>query len=201
MTQPSPGSTESAHAPVFADSIVYFVYNFSSKKPLDIYKAADRLLAAGLAETVASPASDEVRVAPRYLELLALWRKAHQLHEVDEFLDKGDLGSVFRRHPGLGFRLALAALRARMKRSGSSDEEVEDATEPITETIRMIEDSVAHAQTLNAMQQRVEQKLFRPSYLSDEPYLRLQLRDTIQWRSLLKRVVREAMSDADLVVR
>ncbi|MEV1145209.1 hypothetical protein [Micromonospora sp. NPDC049799] len=189
MTQASPASAKSVHAPVFADSLVYFVYNFSSKQPLDIYKTADRLLSAGLAETVASPASDEVRVAPRYLELLALWKKAHQIHEVDELLGKGDIGSVFRRHPGLGFRLARAFLRARMKRKedgSGAEEKAEDVDEPITETIRLIEESVAHAQALNAMQQSVEQRIFRPSYLSDEPYLRLQLRDSVQWRSLLK---------------
>ncbi|MEU8046701.1 hypothetical protein AB0B71_21455 [Micromonospora echinofusca] len=192
----TPQDDNQPHEAIFSESTAYFVFNFCAKKPFDIHKAADRLLRAGIAETVASPADGEVRVAHRYRDLFDLWQKAHTIAEVKALLDEGDYRGIARRHPSWAARLARAVITSKIRRASESSEDfVEDDSDPLSEAIQLIENGVTQVQTINAIQQDIERKIFRPAYLDNEPYLRLTLRATVQWLALLNGGERREAAD------
>jgi hypothetical protein len=172
------------HEAVFSSTLVYYVFSFSASEPLDVNAVADRLLAAQVAETVGSPAREDVRVSPRYRDLVKTLHQAEALAELDEVLkSKSGLLSWARRRPRLAARILPTAI-LNVLRPGARTDDAESAEEPLDEAMRKtIEDitlSVADAQALNAIQQFVEARLFEPDYLVGEPYLRLRLRETHQ---------------------
>lgn len=188
---------------------MYFVFCFSARKPIDVNVIADRILKAGLAETVGSPAREDVRVAPKYRDLAKILQKAHAYDELNELLGinenqqdesgdglreaepSNDTGPTtvmkwMRIHPVLSVQILASVTWGRIKRLFRRAE-VESNAERVDlkETIAEANEAVARTQFVSATHQLVESQLFQQEYLAGEPYLRLQMIGTHQWWRML----------------
>jgi hypothetical protein len=182
-----------SHGAVLEEAVIYYVFSFAMEKPLDIRTAANALLRAEVAETVASPAEDGVRVAPRYGDLVKLRARAISLNDTQKMIKEGRYLAFARKHPFYFAQAVAWAVKSAISRivgRASHPSEADLAESPAEDvgdevdnaaTVRMIEESVAHAQAANAVQQAIEAQILRPAYLEEEPYLRLTLRDSTHW--------------------
>ncbi|MEU5087218.1 hypothetical protein [Streptomyces sp. NPDC021356] len=172
-------STQADHEAVLGEGVIYFIYSFDAGGPVDIHKAADRLLKTGIAETVVSPLDGEVRVAHRYRRLVRLLEHSNVLHHLSEALREHRLLRWMVQHPIWTARMFRWFLFRRSHTS--SDDANSPIAETLAETITFIEQSVAEYQVINAIQHHIEKELLRIPYLASEPYLRLRLRSAGQW--------------------
>jgi hypothetical protein len=182
--QPEVEGADREHVATYDDAVVYFTFVFGSA-PVSPHAVAERLLAAELAETVASPLDGEVRMAPRYKELVRVMRDAERLAETSRVVSDGRLAEWARRHPLLAARLATSILGRKAGRAidrpvdHSGNKGLEDTDNVETQIRRVVADtnaSVAHRQALNAIQHAREQDMYQAAYLESEPFLRLTLR-------------------------
>ncbi|WP_406071111.1 hypothetical protein [Micromonospora sp. NBC_01638] len=173
-----------AHVATYDEVVVYFTFVFGSA-PVSPHAVAERLLAAELAETVTSPVDGEVRMAPRYGDLVRVIRDAQRLAEAGRAVAGGQLGRWARKHPLLAAKLATSVLRRKVRRADGrpidrgDEEEVDNDEDVETKMLRVVDEvnaSVARRQTLNAIQHAREQDMYQAAYLESEPYLRLTLR-------------------------
>ncbi|WP_328749184.1 hypothetical protein OHT57_27520 [Streptomyces sp. NBC_00285] len=180
-------STQSDHEAVWGEGVIYFIYSFDAARPIDIHKAADRILKSGIAETVVSPRDGEVRVAHRYRRLVRLLNHSNALHQLSEALRENRLLRWMARHPIWTVRMLRWLLFRRHSSSSnsSSGDSNPSVAETLAESISFIERSVAEYQSINAIQHHIEKDLLRIPYLVSEPYVRLRLRSAGQWLHLL----------------
>jgi hypothetical protein len=191
------------HPAVFGDVTLYLTFVLELGGGSDFRSVAHRLLKAGLAETVASPAQDEVRVAPRYRKLISTRRKAELLADLDKVRQQG-LKSFLRwsvRHPVWAARILsrvfIGLFVSRSPQDGSTNtEEEESLSARMEETARFIDQSVANSQMFLAIQTRMDRDLFIPGYLESEPYLRLKLRS---FRGTLESTPETSTQEDDVV--
>jgi hypothetical protein len=173
------------HEAVIGVSVLYFVFAFTVDQPLNIYDAADRLLRAGIAETVATTSDREVRVSPRYRRLARLLRRASTLASISTLVSSGRRVRALCEHPILFTRLFGAAIINRvLRRNLRSPKSFAATLKTLKEAYDHIQQSVASSQAVNAIQQHIEQRLLRPAYLESDPYVRLRLRHSAQWLTL-----------------
>lgn len=199
--------SEASHNAVFKGTSVYFVYSFGAQAPVDVNRVADALLASGLAETVASPASIDVRVSPRYRDLARLMRQAEDVEELQAIISSDPSGLLgwLAKHPRLALQVSKSALSGRLRRrthrQTSSKTQESVVTDNNGRTSEMIAESVAEAQLVNAIQGHVERSIFQPEYLATEPYVRLRLRRTsIWWDTLTGGAPRNADDEQEEIV-
>ncbi len=173
------------HEPVVSSSAAYYIYSFGARDAIDPNVMARRLLRSQLAETVSSPASDEIKFAPRYRGLARLNRKAMALDDLGKITNVRSLLTWSRRHPLLAGSIFARVVcgKVRPETSPVTAESNNGATPgpDMGEVSNDIEERVAQAQVSLAIQHWVESKLFREKYRDGEPYLRLHLRHTLQW--------------------
>jgi hypothetical protein len=176
-------NTKSEHIATYGEAVIYFTFTFGST-PLAPNVLAQRLLVAGIAETVSSPVDAEVRMAPRYRQLARVINDAEQVAEVSRAFADARALTWARKHPLLAARLATSALGQKLKPgtrgptdSEEADEENErDLAADMDSVVAAINERVAHRQALNAIQRAREHDMYQPAYLEAEPYLRLTLR-------------------------
>ncbi|MFG2641627.1 hypothetical protein ACGFYP_11740 [Streptomyces sp. NPDC048370] len=176
--------TQQEHEAVFNSGVNYYIFSFDAGGPIDIRKSADRLLRAGIAETVVSPRNGEVRVAQRYQDLVDLVSHTATLQDLGRVTEEGGLFGWMIRHPIWAARLFGRALTGSRGGEGA-DREGTPASELLSENLNFIYESVARQQSVNAIQNYMENELLNPSYLQSEPYLRLHLRGARQWLTRL----------------
>lgn len=179
-------NTRPAHEAVFAEGTIYFIYSFDAGQPLDVQRAADRLLRSGIAETVVSPRSGRVRVAHRYRDLVRLVRRTSALQELAQALQERRLRRWAIRHPIWAARIIGRSYIPRSRRPGGGDDQRSgDILDSLASHINSIQEAVAREQAVNAVQHDMERRLLRAPYLQSEPYLRLHLRSAGQWLTRL----------------
>lgn len=185
------------HAATYDESVAYFTFVFNVP-PGPPGVLARRLLAAGIAETCASPADGQVRMAPRYLDLVKSLQQADEVGRFDTVLHSEGLVTAARAHPRLAARVAAATVTGLVTRRGHHDRDgegeddgsrpageaaacVEDDDVPVAEQMRVladeVNDAVAGRQVVAAVQHARDQDMYMPGYLADEPFLRLTMRD------------------------
>ncbi len=178
-------SSSGSHDPLISEATIYYTFTSATEKPLDLHKAATRLLKSGVAETVCSPAEGEVRVSPRYRQLAKLHRKATRLQESQRLLSEGQFRSLITRHPLMAMRVAASIGRSLLRGEIPQEDVVEEDTSPddstLDEAIELIERSVAARQSVSGAQHAIESTLLRSAYRDSEPYLRLLLRPSRHW--------------------
>lgn len=178
-----------AHPLTFDESTVYFTFSFSATTTINTTQVANKLLKAGLAESVSSTTSDEVRVSPRFGELSRLIRQTDRLgHASDEYgAPETNMLLWVTKHPRISLPVLSRQLwykatrRQRPARPEASDSDSQPLSEKMAELGTHIKHSVSYAQATNAFIHAIEKDLFRPSYLDASPYVRLNLRYTGQW--------------------
>ncbi|MFE5617451.1 hypothetical protein [Streptomyces sp. NPDC056524] len=176
--------TQLEHEAVFDEGVNYYIFSFDAGGPLDIRQSADRLLRAGIAETVVSPRNGEVRVAHRYRDLARLVGHSATLQDLDRATRDGGLLGWMVRHPIWAAKIFGRALTG--SRIGETTERGSTSeSELLSENLSFIYESVAREQSINAVQNYMENELLNPSYLQSEPYLRLHLRGAKQWLTRL----------------
>lgn len=182
-----PAAPAGQHRARFDDTLTWFTFSFSAAEPVDIIRIANKLLDCGLAETASTPASDEVRVSPRYLKLARLVRVSGQLSRVSGHLtDVASKKWVFAlRHPriciGVYGRVLWSVIR---RHKGNDDGDAYERLplgERLASVVEDIKHAVAVAQYKNAVFHTIEKDLYRPSFLDGNEYLRLDLRRTVNW--------------------
>ena len=156
---------EHRHVATFNETAIYFTFVFGST-PQSPHAVADRLLGAGIAETVTSPANGEVRMAPRYKGLAQAIRDAEQVSDLHHALTKRRTLAWMSRHPfrflGLASRVVIAKLSPAAQREGyseDSNERHDDVGIRMENLIAAIKEGVAERQALNAIQHAREQDI------------------------------------------
>lgn len=170
------------HSARFDETTVYFTFA-TAHSPTDLRALADRLLEAGIAETVSSPLDGDVRLAPRYKAMLPLMARAARAGAAVKASSDGTWREFVQMYPVRGralyarawWSVTVARLRPRAQRE---PEEWDDSDIPaqMLKVISDIEDGVARRQSIAAIQQARDADIFRPAYLESEPFLRLTLR-------------------------
>ncbi|RKN50560.1 hypothetical protein D7223_01945 [Micromonospora endolithica] len=182
--RPALENRDRGHVATFGEAVVYFTFVFGSA-PVSPHAVAERLLAAEIAETVTSPLDGEVRMAPRYRELVRVIRDAQRLAEASRAVTGGHWAGWARKHPLLAAQLAISLLSRKMRSTTrrpadrNEDDEVDSHEDVETKMLRVVDEvneSVAHRQALNAIQHAREREMYQAAYLESEPYLRLTLR-------------------------
>ncbi|GLP71126.1 hypothetical protein TUSST3_77460 [Streptomyces sp. TUS-ST3] len=172
-------TAQPTHAAIVSEGVIYFIYSFDAAHPIDIRKAANRLLKAEIAETVVSPRDGEVRVAHRYQSLVRLMNHSNAIREISEALEQHRLLRWAIRHPIWAMRIFAGS---GSRRSRATDESADSTiSQRIEENVAFIQRAVAEYQSVNAIQHHIERDLLRIPYLVSEPYLRLRLRSAGQW--------------------
>ncbi|MFC9700331.1 hypothetical protein ACFTWD_06505 [Streptomyces sp. NPDC056943] len=167
------------HEAIFAKGVIYYIFSFDAGGPLDIRRSADRLLRAGIAETVVSPSSGEVRVAHRYRALARLLNQTSTLQELDRAIQEGGILKWSVRHPIWSLKLLAGVFRSRG--AGRSEQDDTSMADLLSENLIFLHEAVAREQSINAVQHAIENNLLNPTYLLSEPYLRLRLIGAKQW--------------------
>jgi hypothetical protein len=175
------------HAALFDDTVIYFTFNLSAHKTINIRRVANQLLAAGIAEMVGSPTADEVRVSPRYMELARLIHTSGRIGRASAEMSAPTtipwLWSL--RHPKIasfGYLSMFKHIILRRPRAVVIEPDDErPLDEQMNELIDNLKMSVAQGQSNNAVIHAIEEDLFRPSYLETNAFVRLNLRMTAQW--------------------
>lgn len=168
---------DKSHAPLFGETTVHYIFTWSTATPIDVRSIAEKLLVAGIAETVASPADAEVRISPQLATLEKQIRDLGNVQGLYNIHSRLDLIKWASRNPILAAKLARRArkLESTSQTTRSAGEsrlkEVEQQTKQI----------IWEAQATNAVQHAIESDLYSPAYLSDEPYLRLALHGFPCW--------------------
>lgn len=164
------------HEATYVSSAVYYTFAFSLPPGTDIYKLADTLLQHDLA-TAAGSVSRGVRYAHRFQEVQKNRKIAETLATLRD-VEEGKLRLVrwMARNPST----ALLLLRKKLVRVSRSKRE-----KPNPELIKIYEgfsripteldDKMADAGLILGSQVAVDEFLLSPDYLSDEPFIRLDL--------------------------
>ncbi|MFD7575516.1 hypothetical protein ACFV6U_34195 [Streptomyces sp. NPDC059810] len=175
---------QQGHEGVFSEGVNYYIFSFDAGGPVDIGKAADKLLRADIAETVVSPRSGEVRVAHRYKSLARLLDQTATLQDLDRAMREGGLVKWMVRHPIWAAKL-FGNVVSRAAGPETATQSDTSTSELLSENLTYIHESVARQQSVNAIQNFMENELLNPSYLQSEPYLRLHLRGSRLWLTRL----------------
>lgn len=93
------------HEPVFEETTVHFIFTWAAARPLDVRQFASRLLSADIAETVVSPAADEVRVSPQLATFGTDIRRLRRLEGLYQIENRFDLAKWMLRNPRLAANL------------------------------------------------------------------------------------------------
>ncbi|MDG4768544.1 hypothetical protein O7632_31295 [Solwaraspora sp. WMMD406] len=183
--QPALGDAGRPHVATYDEVVVYFTFAFGSV-PVSPHIVAERLLAAEIAETVTSPVDGEVRMAPRYRDLVRVIRDAQGIADAGRAIADGRLAGWARKHPLLATKIVTSALSRKVGRlsrrlvGGNGEEESGSDDDLEARMLGVIDDvnsSVSHRQALNAIQHAREREMYQAAYLESEPYLRLTLRN------------------------
>jgi hypothetical protein len=166
-----------SHEPVFKETTVHYIFTWSATGPIDVRSIAERLLVAGIAETTGSPASPEVRISPQLATLEKQIRDLGNVKGLYNIHTRLDLIKWVSRNPVLAARL-VKHMRNREETAPASQSTGQDG---LTEVEKQIKQVIWDAQATNAVQHAIESDLYAPSYLSDEPYLRLTLHGFPCW--------------------
>lgn len=151
-----------SHEPIFTETTVHYIFMWAAEGPIDVRKVADKLLAAGIAQTTGSPAYQEVRISP---QLASLGRHLHRLERAKEVYDlrtRRDFIRWMSRNPRLAIEIARIA---RKRRKSSSPAKPSTSGNGIAEAEQQIKKIVWEAQSINAIQHAVESDLYAPAYL------------------------------------
>jgi hypothetical protein len=188
------------HQPVFGETTVHYVFTWSASRPFDIYRFASRLLAAGIAETVGSPAGTAMRISPDFARLAKHIRRIQRLRDLKSVNKPTDLVKWSIRDPRLSGQLAWHVYKYRKSNLASLDPTSAEGSS-IDDAERLIKEIIAEAQATNAIQHAIEEDLYSPIYLSGEPYLRLTLKYVPCWLTVSDRGTKRKAGDASDGIR
>ncbi|MFI6081288.1 hypothetical protein ACIBBB_09970 [Streptomyces sp. NPDC051217] len=170
-------SSQGSHVATIDSSIAYFTFTMGGASRVGIHAAANRLLKAEIAEMVGSPASPEVRVSPRYSNLVKLLREIDALRELASAVDSGGMRSWALRNPLRALRILPRIFSPSRRTSDAEPIDFPSFLSQMQENADFIASSVADEQAINAIQHAIEGEIYRSGYRAEEPYLRLRLRD------------------------
>src|ERR1700735_5239236 len=160
-----------SHEPIFRETTVHYIFMWAAAAPIDVRSVAAKLLAAGIAEPVGSPAYPEVRISPQLAKLGNHLNDLKRIKEVINLHRWRDLARWMIRNPRLAAKLILLLISNR-ELSTRTPKHIQDDLGELEQEIKKI---VWNAQLINAIQHSIESDLYASAYLSDEPYLRLTL--------------------------
>lgn len=178
-----PWSRNSRHHATFSASTAYYTYCFSLPSTTTPFHLSNELLKRGLATAAVTAASDEIRVADRYMKLYRTKLNAQAVADLKK-VKAGSLtvASWARAHPKFALRLIWTLGKKRLwprktttATSGTPEGEA-DIYENMSETVNFIERAMADARIFLGAYHNIEREFYAPSYMELDPFIRLQLR-------------------------
>jgi hypothetical protein len=156
-----------------------FTYAFSLPPNCDIYKLADKLLDAGVADGATMPPSTTVRVAKRRSKALDLRNMIRDIASIVDIADGKVTASkwILNNRRAAIFSIRRLGLRINpfAKKPSEISAETRESLEKLRKKVKEIDASIEDETDLLGVIAATDDLLFSPIYLRKSPFVRLQL--------------------------
>ncbi|MEU7454698.1 hypothetical protein [Streptosporangium roseum] len=170
------------HRAMLGPTGVYYIFTFDLGNDANASKVASQLLRSGIAESANATSSPRVAVTPKFKSLLKNKRQALAISKFSDALENGRWLGILKesfRMPALGWMLAKQIFKHffGVRRPLEKDaEDSRDVKEVIDEATSIIDNSM-HSKLINrGFEHAVDEEIFAPGYLQNDPFIRLQLK-------------------------